>query len=103
MFDIQDELDSHLDWIENQMSSNIKSLILDARFDLHNGPFGTSDDYPGFETACEILSQWAEENIEPATYEVHWDEENGSEYEVIEGSEEYIRREIFGKELMNYV
>lgn len=103
MYDLQEEVESHLDWIKIKMPSHIKALILDARFDMFNGPFGTSDDYPGFETACEILSQWAEENIEPTTYESHWDEVNGSEYEVIEGSEEYIRREIFGKELNRYV
>jgi hypothetical protein len=71
--DYDEELKSVIAYWRSEMPAHIKLLKGQATFDLMYGPFavGDEEDYPGFESACEALSEWAEkiEDIKLYDYE----------------------------------
>lgn len=114
----------------NQMPSDISRLSRLANWDLYHGPITEPDDgepWPGFVKATEQLTEWADENLSEAWYDIQFGEvllsepegyydeddvndETGEAHWVEPHWEDFIhfelddvKRVVFGKELAAYI
>jgi hypothetical protein len=111
----QEELQSCIDWYKENMPERIRALISLASYDLWHGPcfwdpetLEETDNESGvpfgFETACNEIRQWAENNVAPVRIEAWYcSETDHSEQEEVDGSERDILRALCGKALAEYI
>lgn len=112
--DIQEELNSQVEFWDSAMPQNLREMRANAIRDLNYGPvyldsegeavscFDAGARRFDFAGACAALSEWSDQ-IEDIQMESHYCEETDeSQYESIDGSRDQIMRALFG-ELLPYM
>ncbi len=53
-----------------ELPPDILKLANQAAYDLYNGPIQDDDEWPGFVTACEQITDWCDDNLSEVWYDI---------------------------------
>ena len=86
--------DDVVKYFRGKIPNDIKKLIRQAKYSLYYGPDVPDEDWPGWSTATEKISEWMNNNLEDVYYDVQSgnvqtsepqpevDEETGETYDI---------------------